>query len=177
MGYEDGVLELLASIRHIVYDMGRRDILFTLLGDGAIRPKALAQVKAWGLEAVVDMPGMIRDNLVLRQYLSTADACLSPEPLTPLNARSTFIKIGEYMAMGKPVVAYDLQETRYTAQEAAVYVVPGNIQEFGQAIVTLLADPERRRGMGEFGRQRFLNYLSWDHQKQNLFQAYAIALA
>jgi glycosyltransferase involved in cell wall biosynthesis len=177
MGPEDGVLELLASIRHIVHEMGRRDILFALLGDGAIRSQALAQVKAWGLESVVDMPGMIRDKLVLRQYMSTADVCLSPEPLTPLNARSTFIKIGEYMAMGKPIVATDLQESRYTAQEAGMYVAPGNAQEFGQAIVTLLDDPEWRRLMGEFARQRFLNFLSWEHQRHNLFQAYAVALA
>ena len=177
MGYEDGVLELLASIRYIVHELGRRDILFTLLGDGAIRPQALAQVKAWGLETVVHMPGMIHDNLVLRQYLSTADVCLSPEPLTPLNAHSTFVKVGEYMAIGKPVVAYDLPETRYTAQEAAMYVAPGDTQEFGRAIVTLLADPERRRFMGEFGRQRILSDLSWDRQKQNLFRAYAVALA
>lgn len=80
------------------------------------------------------------------------------------------------MAIGKPVVASDLPESRYTAQEAAIYVAPGNIQEFGRAIVTLLADPERRQSMGEFGRQRILNDLSWDHQKQNLFKAYAVAL-
>ncbi len=177
MGFEDGILELLSSIRYIVHECGRRDILFALLGDGPIRPQALAQMKAWGLGAVVDMPGMILDRLVLRQYLSTADVCLSPEPLTPLNAHSTFIKIGEYMAVGKPIVAYDLQETRYTAQEAAIYIAPGNVPEFSQAILALLADPEQRRRMGEFGRERFLNCLSWEHQKQHLFQAYTLAMA
>jgi glycosyltransferase involved in cell wall biosynthesis len=177
MGYEDGVLELLASIRHIVQEMGRHDILFVLLGDGPVRPEALAQVKTWGLESFVDMPGMIHDKLVLRQYLSTADVCLSPEPLTPLNAHSTFIKVAEYMAICRPVVAYDLPETRYTAQEAAIYVVPGDIEGFGRAIVNLLADPERRRFMGEFGHQRILSELSWDHQKQNLFRIYDVVLA
>ncbi len=177
MGYEDGVLELISSIRHIVHEMGRSDILFILLGDGAIRPQALAQVKAWGLETAVDMPGMIHDRLVLRQYLCTADVCLSPEPLTPLNAHSTFIKVGEYMAMGKPIVAYDLQETRFTAQEAASYVPAGNAQEFGRAIVTLLDNPDQRRRMGEFARQRFLSCLSWEHQQQNLLEAYRLALA
>jgi glycosyltransferase involved in cell wall biosynthesis len=177
MGHGDGVLELLASIRYIVQDMDRRDILFGLLGDGAVRPQALARVEAWGLESVVDMPGMIRDRLALRQYMSTADVCLSPEPLTPFNARSTFIKIGEYMAMGKPVVAYDLPETRYTAEEAAIYVPPGNTQEFGRAIVALLDDPERGRRMGEFGRRRVSEHLSWEQQRQNLFKAYALALA
>lgn len=79
------------------------------------------------------------------------------------------------MSIGKPVVAYDLPETRHTAQEAAIYLAPGNVQEFGRAIWTLLAYPEWRRLMGEFGPQRILNCLSWDHQKQNLFQAYAVA--
>lgn len=177
MGYEDGVLELLDSIRHIVCEMGRRDILFMLLGDGAIRPQALAQLKDWGLEDIVQMPGMIHDNLLLRQYLSTSDICLSPEPLTPLNAHSTFIKVAEYMAIGKPIIAYDLQETRFTAQEAAIYIAPGDCQEYGRAIVALMADPERRRVMGQFGRQRLISDFCWDLQKQNLFRAYAAALA
>jgi glycosyltransferase involved in cell wall biosynthesis len=177
MGHEDGVLELLTSIRYIVHDLGRRDILFVLLGDGAVRSQALDNVAAWGLETVVDMPGMIQDRLLLRRYMCTADVLLSPEPLTPLNVHSTFIKVGEYMAMGKPTVAYDLDGTRHTAGRAAVYVEPGNIQEFGQAIVTLLDDPERRQRMGDIGRQRILNHLGWEHQQQNLFRAYAIALA
>jgi glycosyltransferase involved in cell wall biosynthesis len=110
MGHEDGILELLASIRYIVHEMGRRDILFTLLGDGAIRSHALAQVKSWRLENFVDMPGMVHDNLVLRQYLSTADVCLSPEPLTPLNGHSTFTRLRVH-GNWQMVVAYDLRET------------------------------------------------------------------
>jgi glycosyltransferase involved in cell wall biosynthesis len=177
MGPEDGVLELIESIRYIVHDLGRRDILFVLLGDGGVRPHALAKVEAWGLESFVDMPGMIHDKLRLRQYMSTADVLLSPEPLTPLNAKSTFIKIGEYMAMSKPIVAYNLDETRQTAQEAAIYAEPGNIEEFGQAVVTLLHAPERRRRMGETGRQRILNHLGWEHQQKDLLRVYAIASA
>ncbi|MBN1202248.1 MAG: glycosyltransferase family 4 protein [Anaerolineae bacterium] len=176
MGYQDGVLEMLDSIRHIVQTLGRRDVFFALLGDGAIREQALAKITAWGLEEVVDMPGMVRDDQRLRRYLSTADVCLAPEPLSPLNAHSTFIKVGEYMAMGKPVVAYDLTETRYTAQEAAVYVTPGDVQGFGQAVLDLLEDPERRKQMGELGRQRVLSELSWKHQEPQLLRAYALAL-
>ncbi len=176
MGHEDGVLELLLSIRYIVHDLGRRDILFVLLGEGAVYSQALEQVAAQGLEGVVVMPGVIRDKLLLRQHLCTADVLLSPEPLTPLNAHSTFIKIGEYMAMGKPVVAYDLVESRYTAQESAVYVRPGDIQGFGRAIVALLDDSERRQRMGALGRQRFLNHLSWEDQQGELLRAYTTAL-
>ena len=176
MGYEDGILEVVESLRYIVNELGRRDILLALVGDGSVRSQAQQSIQAWGLEQYVDMPGMITDKYIIRQYLSTSDVCLSPEPLTPLNNKSTFIKVGEYMAMGKPIVAFDLEETRYTAQEAAVYVESGDIDGFGQAIVDLLDDPVRRKRIGEFGRQRIMNQLSWENQKKLLLRAYEITL-
>jgi glycosyltransferase involved in cell wall biosynthesis len=176
MGPEDGVIELLQSIHYIVKYAERRDILFVLLGDGAIRTQAQADLKSWGGEDFVDFTGMIHDDFLLRQYLCTADVLLSPEPLTPLNIRSTFIKVGEYMAMSKPVVAYELPETRKTAQDAAIYVKPGDVQAFGNAILTLLDDPHRRQRMGDIGRKRVMECLSWEHQQDKLLQAYAIAL-
>lgn len=176
MGHEDGVLETIESIRHVVNDLGRHDIHFVLIGDGAIRALALQQIREWGLDRFVDMPGMVSDKLIIRQYLSTSDVCLSPEPLTPLNASSTFIKVGEYMAMGKPVVAYDLNETRWTARDAAIYIKPGNVHGFGHAIMDLMDHPEQRLAMGIYGRKRFLETLSWEHQKENLLAAYRSAL-
>lgn len=175
MGPEDGVIELLQSIRYLVHDLGRRDIRFVLLGDGAVRAQVQAEAESWGLKDVVHFTGMIRDDLLLRQYLCTADVLLSPEPLTPLNFRSTFIKVGEYMALGKPIVAYELPETQHTAQDAALYVKPGDTQAFGRAILTLLDDFQRRRCMGEAGRKRILEYFSWEHQQGELLRAYAIA--
>ncbi len=172
MGPEDGLMELISVIRYLVIDRGRRDIFFALIGDGAVRSHALEQFKAWDIDHVVSMPGMIRDRLVVRQYLCTADVCLSPEPFTPLNAHSTFIKIGEYMAMGKPVLASDLKESRFTAQDAAVYVDPGDTSAFGDALTALIDDPARRQWMGELGRQRILNELGWEYQKEKLHQAY-----
>ena len=70
----------------------------------------------------------------------------------------------------------DLIETRNTAQDAAIYVEIGNEMEYSRMIVDLLDDPERQRRMGKFGRQRFLNHLSWEHQKDNLIQAYSIVM-
>ena len=177
MGFQDGLMELVAAIRYVVQEAGRHDILFVLLGDGAARSQTLAALRAWELEEVVDMPGMIRDKALLRCYLSTADVLLSPEPLTPLNTRSTFVKVAEYMAMGKPVVAFDLAETRITAEEAAVYVESGDTRAFGRAILTLLDDPERRVRMGEIGRQRVLSQFGWEHQEPSLLRAYEMAWA
>lgn len=177
MGEQDGILEMLDVIRHIIQKLGRRDIGFALIGDGAARSRLLRNIASERLDLFVDMPGLIRDDVKLRQYISTADVCVSPEPLTPMNAYSTFIKVGEYMAMSKAVVAFDLCETRFTAQDAGCYVKPGDIRSFGQTIVDLLDDPERRRQIGVKGRQRILDELGWEHQAQHLFRAYALARA
>jgi glycosyltransferase involved in cell wall biosynthesis len=175
MGHEDGIPELISAIRYVIHDLGRKDIGFTLIGDGALRSQALSDLKTFKLESFVEMPGMILDNLVLRRYLSASDVCLSPEPLNPLNAKSTFIKVGEYMAMGKPIVAFDLDETRYTADDAAIYVEPGNVHKFGQAILTLMDSPEKRQRMGGIGRRRFLDNFAWEHQESHLIRVYEIA--
>ena len=60
-------------------------------------------------------------------------------------------KVGEYMAMGKPVVAFDLDEVRDTAHGAAIYVPANDPVDFGDQILRLLESPEERRRMGEKG--------------------------
>ena len=65
----------------------------------------------------MEFTGFIPDRDLLAN-LSAADICLDPDPSSPLNDVSTWIKIMEYMAYGKPIVSFDLKETRYSAQEA-----------------------------------------------------------
>jgi glycosyltransferase involved in cell wall biosynthesis len=172
MGPEDGVLELMQVIRHMVLQRKRTDILFCLLGDGAVWNEAAEFARAWNIQQYVAMPGMILDRTLFCQYLSTADIMLAPELSNPHNNRSTFIKIAEYMAVGKPIAAYDLVETRYTAGDAAVYVQSGNFEAYAAAIVELLDDPGRRALMGSIGIERISARFRWEHQKGNLLRAY-----
>lgn len=176
MAEEDGVVELTDVISHVILDLKRQDILFTMIGDGAVREKVLGKITSLGLLDYVDMPGMIRDDLILRKYMSTADIFVSPEPLTPMNQNSTFLKIGEYMAIGKPVIAYDLPETRFTAQDAAIYIPSGDTAGFSKAILHLIDNPHISAEMGQRGRQRILTNLGWEYQAHNLFLAYSVAL-
>jgi glycosyltransferase involved in cell wall biosynthesis len=172
MGPEDGVLELIQVIRHIVRQLKRTDILFCLLGDGAARNEAAECARTWGIQEYVDMPGMIVDRPLFCKYLSTADIMLAPEMSNPLNDKSTFIKIAEYMAMAKPIAAYDLRETRFTAGDAAVVVPSGDMEAYAAAIVALLDDPGRRAQMGDIGIERIRTRFQWEHQKGILLEAY-----
>lgn len=172
MGPEDGVLELMEVIRRIVLELKRTDVLFCLLGDGAVRAEALDLARTWNIERYVDMPGMVLDRSLFCRYLSTADVMLAPETANPHNNMSTFIKIAEYMAIGKPIAAYDLAETRFTAGEAAVYVRSGDLEAYAAAVVALLDDPERRARMGSLGMERIRTRFQWEHQTGDLLRAY-----
>src|SRR6266568_3744701 len=97
---------------------------------------------------------------------------LSSDPRSPLNEHSTMIKTMEYMAMGKPVVAFDLTETRFSAQDAALYATPNLVEDFAKNIEALLDDDELRLKMGATGRKRIEEELSWDHNEKKLLLAY-----
>lgn len=76
------------------------------------------------------------------------------------------------MALGKPIVQFDLTEGRYSAQEASLYAEPNNAKDMADKILTLLADPEKRKKMGEYGRNRVINELSWEHTSKALLEGY-----
>lgn len=124
------------------------------------------------LEGLVTFTGRVDDD-TLFTILSTADVCVNPDRPNAMNDRSTMNKIMEYMAIGKPIVQYDLREGRHSAGEASLYARNTDPDDFARKILELLADAPRRKSMGEFGRRRVLGELSWQHEAPKLLEAYA----
>jgi glycosyltransferase involved in cell wall biosynthesis len=117
------------------------------------------------------LPGFIFGD-DLRRYLSAADICAVPDPSNPYNDRSTMVKIMEYMALGKPIVAFDLPEHRFTAREAALYVPPNDEKAFARALMQLMENRSRREQLGAFGKGRIKNELAWDFSVPKLLAVY-----
>lgn len=175
MGPQDGVDLLIESIEVIVKQKNRDDTLFVLIGSGTElhRLKALAAEK--GLEAWVKFAGRIPSDELAR-YLSTADVGVAPDPLNPMNDKSTMGKILEYMAFGLPVVLYDLTEGRRSAGEAALYAQPNDPGDFAEKIATLLDSETRRRTLSKCGRKRIEESFNWEADRKALLAAYEMAL-
>jgi glycosyltransferase involved in cell wall biosynthesis len=174
MGPQDGVdyaLRALASLRD---DVGRSDWHAVFVGSGDAFDDMVALSHRLGLDDLVTFTGRIPDADLLR-HLSTADVCLAPDPLNPLNDVSTMNKIMEYMAMARPIVSFDLREARVSAGEAALYAPPNDEQVFAKLVSSLLDDPQTRARMGELGRERVRGPLSWEHSRTALLAAYARA--
>src|SRR5881227_2655467 len=101
---------------------------------------------------------------------------VDPDPSSPLNDVSTWIKIMEYMASAKPIVTFDLKETRFSARDAAIYVEPNKETEFAEAIAHLMEQPELQKKMGAYGRRRVEDELQWAKVGKNLLTAYETLL-
>jgi glycosyltransferase involved in cell wall biosynthesis len=84
-------------------------------------------------------------------------------------------KIMEYMALGKPIVQFDLAEGRFSAQEASVYARKNDPDDLAAKIIELVDDEERRARMGAYGRARVVNELEWRYEVPKLLAAYAAA--
>ncbi|WP_407152760.1 glycosyltransferase family 4 protein [Bradyrhizobium sp. ORS 86] len=172
LGAQEGIDYLLAAARHIVYDLKRNDVQFCIAGGGPELERLKALAVELGVDDYVTFAGRVPDEQLLR-ILNTADVCVNSDEFNPMNDKSTMNKIMEYMALAKPIVQFDLTEGRYTAQEASLYARPNDPVDFASKILDLLGDPERRRRLGEFGRDRVINQLAWPHEAPKLLKAYA----
>ncbi len=82
-------------------------------------------------------------------------------------------KIMEYMACARPIVSFDLTESRRSAKDAAVYVERDDPKLLAQAVNDLLEDPARRNQIGQYGYERVRNELDWAHSARSLIEAYS----
>jgi glycosyltransferase involved in cell wall biosynthesis len=175
MGPQDGVDYALRSLAALRDEQGRTDWHAVFVGAGDTFDEMVRLADSLGLADDVEFTGRIPDEDLVR-YLSTSDVCLSPDPKNPLNDVSTMNKVMEYMAMGKPIVSFDLREARVSAGAAAVYAQANDTAEFAKLTAQLLDDPAERARMGELGKTRVDGPLSWARSKEALLAAYDAAL-
>jgi len=176
MSIQEG-LDILLDVALYLKNLGRSDIHFTCIGGGPGLPALRQMVQDKNVQDMVNFTGRVSDEDLL-EILSTADICVNPDRPCEMNDISTMIKIMEYMALGKPIVQFDLKEGRFSAGEASLYSDPSNqVPDFANKILWLIEHPDERKTMGEFGRKRVENELAWRYSVKNLLAAYERAFS
>jgi glycosyltransferase involved in cell wall biosynthesis len=175
MNPQDGASYLLETASEIVKRHGRSNISFVLIGGGSQQQRLLQRSREMGLEGNVTFTGRISDEEMLAR-LSSCSICVQPDPLNPLNDKSTMNKAMEYMALGKPVVAFDLKETRVSCGDTALYATPNDVKDLADKILCLADNLALRLELGNKARHRVERELSWSYSVPNLLAAYEYAI-
>ena len=176
MSIQEG-LDILLEVAAHMKRQGRRDVHFTCVGGGPGLNGLRQMVKDKKLEDTVNFTGRVPFQELLA-VLSTADVCVNPDKPCAMNDISTMIKIMEYMALGKPIVQFDLREGRVSAGEASLYADSSKmVPDFAEKILWLLDRPEERARRGEIGRRRVETELAWSFSVGHLLAAYDRAFA
>ncbi|MEZ5062965.1 MAG: glycosyltransferase family 4 protein [Solirubrobacterales bacterium] len=168
MGPQDGIDRAIDALGELARLRGD-DWHAVFIGDGEVVPAMQARAEELGIGDVVEFAGWRGDDDI-RAWLDRRRLHRAGPP-GPLNDASTMVKIPEYMAMGRPIVSFDLAETRVSAGDAALYAASAEPEALAHRIDELLEDPERARRMGEEGRRRVAG-LSWEQSAAVLLEAY-----
>jgi glycosyltransferase involved in cell wall biosynthesis len=169
IGQQEGIEYLLDAAKYI--KDRDNNVFWGIVGGGPHLEALRAKSREMGLDDCVEFIGRAPDDQMLK-YLNTSDVCVNCDEYNSMNDKSTMNKILEYMALAKPVVQFDLTEGRYSAQDASLYARPNDAVDMAQKITELLNDPDRRHKMGEYGRNRIVNELSWEHTSKALLEGY-----
>jgi glycosyltransferase involved in cell wall biosynthesis len=168
---QDGVNLLISTVDYMVHELQRKDIRFVIMGAGDAEDELKKQTIDLNLSEFIHFTGWVDQEMISR-YLASSDVCVDSMPKNPYSDAATTNKVLEYMSAGKPIVTFDLVETRMSAQEAALYAQPNDIKDLADKIIKLLEDEALRTRMGEYGRKRIISELSWEHQEKILINAY-----
>jgi glycosyltransferase involved in cell wall biosynthesis len=171
MGRQEGIDYLLRAAHHIIVTMCRRDVHFGLVGGGTELEEMKNYASELGIAEYVTFTGRVPDREML-EMLNTADVCVNPDVANEMNDKSTMNKIMEYMALGKPIVQFDLTEGRFSAQQASLYAKKNDEVDMAEKIVQLLENPTLRGEMGRYGRKRVETELEWKYEAPKLLKAY-----
>ncbi len=162
----DGVL----ALPELMAKPGLERATLTLVGDGPERSELSEAFSERGMADRIEFTGHVEHRLV-PALIAAADICIDPAPCSELNHRSTMIKVTEYLAAGRPVVAFGLTETRRTAEDAALYAPCGDLDAFAELIVRLAREPALREELAERAIER-ADGLVWERSEVELLGAY-----
>jgi glycosyltransferase involved in cell wall biosynthesis len=175
IGKQEGLDLLLQAVAYMRRELQREDVHFIIVGGGTELAALRELARQLSLTDCVEFTGRIPEA-DLWEIMSTADVCVNPDRANEMNDKSTMNKILEYMALGKPIVQFDLTEGRFSAGDASAYARPNDTVDFASKLCELLDDPERRSRMGALGRSRIEAGLAWHHQIPRLLEAYETAM-
>jgi glycosyltransferase involved in cell wall biosynthesis len=176
MGAQDGVDLLLRALREMVVERRRTDVHLALAGAGPQFAAMQGLARDLGVAEHCTFHGYVTGTPFF-ELLASADVGVCPDPPNAYNDKISMNKLMEYMAFRLPAVQFDLSEGRALAGPAGVCAEAADPADFAAKVLELLDDPERRRRMGDAGRERVERLFDWRRQMDAYLTVYDTVLA
>jgi glycosyltransferase involved in cell wall biosynthesis len=157
----------------------RGSMRLLMIGDGA-RMRAVKSILAeGGVMDVTRLPGLVPQEEG-PAYLAACDLLVSPHVPNPDGSPffGSPTKLFEYMAMGRPIIASDLNQIGDVLEHdrTAWMVPPGDADALASAIGRLAADQDVRRRLGAAARARAVARHTWrEHTRRIVDRLESIA--
>ena len=176
MGSQDGLDVLLDAWAIVAREPDMADAKLELVGDGEARASLEAQTNDLGLDGRVRFHGYQRAETFV-PILAGCAVGVSPDPPTAFNDVSTMVKVVDYLAIGRGIVAFDLAETRRVAGPAAIIARAPTERALADALLSVMRDSDLARRLGENGARRVAEIdLDWSRSADILVRGYARVL-
>ena len=172
-GFWHGVDLLASAIPYVV--KRNKNIHFVLIGEGQTRNEIERAIEEEQLNTFVTFTGMVPHHEVPK-YLAACDILVLPH--TPFRDGSEFfgspIKLFEYMAMGKGIVASNLGQIGEVLRhnDNAYLVKPGDRRELVRGILELAKDDVLRKRLGSKARKDVVAKYTWKQNAERVIEAY-----
>ncbi len=168
----DKLLEALALVTKIL-----PEVRLVLVGDGPARPFVEENIHRLDLEKFVTITGFL-PHARIPQLLAVADVVAVPYPKLPQEMWFSPLKLYEYMAAGKAIVASSAGQIKNVVRhdENGLLVTPGDVTELAEACLNLLQNEADRMRLGANARREAETEHAWARQIDRLEQVYEAAL-
>ena len=148
---------------------------FVVVGGGKTLPQHQQLAKKVGATDIIFTGYLPHEEIP--EYLAAADVAVACFEDTPVTRCKSPLKIAEYLASGKAIVASRVGEVIPMVDGCGVLVEPGNWQELAQQIIHLLSHPDLRKELSALARQRAEQKYNWKNTVDEIEKAYRLAIS
>ena len=153
----------------------KQETKFIIIGGGEDLPRLKNLAKEIMVDKKVIFTGAIKYKLVPK-YLAAADVVVACFEDNKLTRSKSPLKIVEYMAAGKAIVASDVGEVPRMLAGSGILTEPGNVYSLAKGILKFLEDENLRKDCEKKARKRAEEEFRWEITADNLLRAYEIAI-
>lgn len=153
----------------------RKDLSFMIVGDGYLSEELKKLTFRLNLNGKVIFSGAVPHDLV-PQYIAAADVCVACFEENDVTLCKSPLKIVEYMAAGKAIVASNVGEVSNMIGEAGILSSPGDARSLAAGIIKALEDYKLRKNLERLARQRAEKKYNWTVTAENILNAYDKAI-